>query len=113
MLKPVALRPIPEAMRILLDETVVADSEEVIEVDGYCYFPEQAVVHSTLEASDFSSFCPHKGRAAYFHVAAGGRRALNAAFQYSDAIASNLGIRGRIAFYADVVPRPGHLRRLA
>jgi uncharacterized protein (DUF427 family) len=56
-----------------------------------------------LVPSDHSTDCPHKGKAAYFHLAHGDRRAENAVWTYPEPIESAAALEGYVAFYRDRV----------
>jgi uncharacterized protein (DUF427 family) len=67
------------------------------------YVPREDVDMSMLERSDNESYCPYKGDAAYYSIAAGGDRGKNAVWTYEapyDAVAE---IKEYLAFYPDRV----------
>lgn len=81
---------------------VLAESPEVIVVDGYSYFPPQTVDHTLLEPSSHRTTCPRKGIAHYFDVRLGDVRTENAAWTYPDPKPVAENIRDRIAFWKDI-----------
>ena len=58
---------------------------------------------AAFERTDHSSYCPYKGEAGYFSVAAGGARATNAAWTYEAPYESVVAIKDHLAFYPDRV----------
>ncbi len=71
--------------------------------DAVLYFPREDVRMELLERSDHETFCPFKGEASYWSLAAGGRREQNAAWSYEDPFDQVAGIKDYLAFYADRV----------
>lgn len=91
-------------MRALLNGRVVAESDDVKRVEGFIYFPSEAVDHSALVESPTSSRCFWKGKASYYHVIDDeGSQATDSAFYYDTPwpLARTL-VKGRIAFWRDV-----------
>jgi uncharacterized protein (DUF427 family) len=66
------------------------------------YFPRGAIDPALLERTDHTTWCPFKGRAAYFSLHAGGGRLLeNAVWSYEDPFERLAQIKDCIAFYPD------------
>ncbi len=96
--------PCAKRVRVLLAGETIADSTQtrLLRETGHTpvyYFPRADVATETLEASDHTTHCPHKGDASYWHVRAGGRRAGNAAWSYLEPFAEVAGIKDYLAFY--------------
>lgn len=81
-----------------LHGTVIAKSEDVVEVEGDLYFPPDTVNMDYLEPSQKTYNCPWRGLANYFHVRVGGKQIENAAFRYSNPSPKAKAIKGRFAF---------------
>ncbi len=82
---------------------VIADSDDVEVVEGYTYFPADAVEQQYLRPSDHRSVCPWKGTASYYDVVVDGAVNPAAAWCYpkpSRRAAPPVG--GRIAFWRGV-----------
>jgi uncharacterized protein (DUF427 family) len=47
-------------------DTVVAESDQTVEVDGYTYFPRASVRTELLRPTPTTSTCPWKGSPKYF-----------------------------------------------
>lgn len=58
-------------MKAIIQDIVLADSDNTIKFDGYCYFPQVDVKMSLLVESNHGSECPYKGIANYFHFSRG------------------------------------------
>jgi uncharacterized protein (DUF427 family) len=82
------------------------------------YFPPESVAAGVLVPAAGSSMCEWKGRARYFDVVAGGRRAEAAAWSYPAPTEPFRALAGYVAFYAAkmdaccvdgerVTPQPG------
>jgi uncharacterized protein (DUF427 family) len=70
-------------VRALWNGTVLADSERTVEVDGYVYFPREAVRMDLLRAAPKTAGdrqCPHGVQ--FFDVAGEGRTAVRNAWSY-------------------------------
>ena len=58
-------------MKAVWNETVVAESDATIVIEGNHYFPPDSIDSRFFEASDKRSFCPWKGEASYYDVVVG------------------------------------------
>lgn len=67
------------------------------------YIPRSDVDMSLLQRTKHVTYCPYKGKASYFSIAAGGDRSINAVWSYEDPHAAVRQIREHIAFYPDRV----------
>jgi uncharacterized protein (DUF427 family) len=81
---------------------VVAESNDVVEVEGNLYFPEAAVEREFLRPSASSSTCPWKGTARYYSLEVDGLENPDAAWYYPDPKAAARQIKGRMAFWRGV-----------
>lgn len=81
---------------------VVAESDDVIEVDGRHYFPEEDVHREFLQESQTGTTHPEKGRVRYFHVIVEGRLNADAAWTVPDPEPGYEALDGRIAFWHGV-----------
>lgn len=94
--------------RAVWNGAVIADSDDVEVVDGYTYFPSDAVDDRYLNRSDHHSVCAWKGMADYYDVVVDGAVNPAAAWEYADPSerAAPL-VRGRIGFWRGVVIEDG------
>ena len=81
---------------------VIADSDDIVMVEGNPYFPRGAVDAAALSDSATTSLCPWKGIAHYHHVTVDGQVNADAAWYYPDPKEAAAAIRDRIAFWKGV-----------
>ena len=89
----------PKAM---FNDAVIAESDDTVVVEGNHYFPPDALREEFFEPSAETSVCPWKGRASYYDVVVGERRAAGAAWFYPKTKPKADEIRGRVAFWKGV-----------
>ncbi len=82
--------------------TVIASSDDVVELDGYTYFPLGSVRPGVLNASATTSVCTFKGTANYYTLEVGGALNKDAGWSYLDPNQAAGQIRGRVAFWKGV-----------
>ena len=83
-------------------DTVIAESNETVVVEGNHYFPAASVNKDFLEASEHTSVCGWKGTAHYYHVRVGDARNDNAAWYYPQCSDRAKQIEGYVAFWRGV-----------
>ncbi len=86
--------------------TVLAQSDDCLQVDGYTYFPSHCVNQAYLQPSTTRSVCSWKGEATYFSVACDGKVNADAAWTYANPKHEALELKNRIAFWRGVEVRP-------
>lgn len=105
---PITIEPNPKRVRVRLGGEVIAETDRALTLREASYPPVQyipredarmALLHRTAHATH----CPYKGNASYYTVAAGGRRAENAAWSYEHPYPAVAQIAGYLAFYPDRV----------
>lgn len=89
-------------MKAIWKDTVIAESNDTVVVEGNHYFPADSVKKEYLEDSDFHSTCPWKGNASYHHVKVGEEVNEDAAWYYPEPSEMAKNIKGRIAFWRGV-----------
>jgi uncharacterized protein (DUF427 family) len=90
-------------MKATLAGHLLAESEDVVEVGGYTYFPREAVRMEWLEAAEKTASdlaCPHGVR--FYDVVVGGVRHTRAAWSYEAPRAALWAVAHRIGFWEDV-----------
>lgn len=85
--------------RAVWNDRMLAESDDIVYVEGNAYFPRQSLTEEVFEESDHHSICPWKGRASYYHVVVDGRRNENAAWYYPEPSPMAEEIKGRVAFW--------------
>jgi uncharacterized protein (DUF427 family) len=82
--------------------TVVAESDDIVTVEGNAYFPREAVRDDVLRPSGTQTVCSWKGTASYFTLEVDGRTNPDAAWYYPDPKDAAEEITGRVAFWRGV-----------
>jgi uncharacterized protein (DUF427 family) len=85
--------------------TVLAESDDIVTVEGNVYFPLDSVRRQHLVPSDTRTVCPWKGTASYYTVRVDGEINRDAAWYYPEPKDAAQEIAGRIAFWRGVVVR--------
>ena len=83
--------------------TVVAESDDIVTVEGNAYFPRESVREELLRPSDTHTICPWKGTASYYTLEVDGQTNPDAAWYYPEPKDAAAQIRGRVAFWKGVV----------
>ncbi len=86
-------------MRAIFNGTVLADSDDIVMVDGNPYFPRAAMVEDFFRDSVHSTVCGWKGTARYWDVVVGDQVISNAVWAYDNPKPDAESIRERFAFY--------------
>ena len=89
-------------MKAIWNGTVVAESDDIVTVEGNAYFPLEALKPEHFSDSDHTSRCWWKGTASYLNVQVGGEVNENAAWTYKDPSAKASHIKDRVAFWRGV-----------
>ncbi|MCW8307568.1 DUF427 domain-containing protein [Acidiphilium sp. PA] len=89
-------------VKAIWNETVIAESDDTVVVEGNHYFPLAAVRAEVLRPSATTSRCPWKGTANYYSVAVDGATNTDAAWYYAEPLAAAAAIKGRVAFWKGV-----------
>jgi uncharacterized protein (DUF427 family) len=93
-------------MKAIWNGSVIAESDDIVTVEGNAYFPASGLQLDLLRRSDHTSVCPWKGTAQYFDVVVDGATNLNAAWYYAEPKEAAAEIRGRVAFWKGVTVTP-------
>ncbi|MEW6581338.1 MAG: DUF427 domain-containing protein [Actinomycetota bacterium] len=88
--------------RAIWKDTVIAESDATILLEGRHYFPPESVRSEHLRASDRRTVCPWKGVAGYYDVVVGDDVNRAAAWHYPRPTAAASHIRGYVAFWKGV-----------
>ena len=84
---------------------VIAESDDVVTVEGNAYFPRAAVRDDVLRPSATHAACPWKGTASYFGLEVDGQQNPDAAWYYPEPKDAAKEIAGRVAFWKGVEVR--------
>jgi uncharacterized protein (DUF427 family) len=88
--------------RAIWNGKVIAESDDVKEVEGNLYFPAASVRQEYLRPSATTTECPWKGTASYYTVVVDGEEIRDGAWQYREPKPAAAHIQGRIAFGGDI-----------
>ena len=89
-------------MKAIWNDTVLAESDATVVVEGNHYFPPDSLNREHLVESDHTTVCPWKGTASYYTVRVGDAENANAAWVYRDPKERAKGIRDHVAFWRGV-----------
>ena len=90
-------------MKATWNGQVIAESDDIVTVEGNAYFPLSAVDKNVLRESATHSTCPWKGVASYYSLDAGGQTNKDAAWYYPEPKDAAANIKNRVAFWKGVV----------
>jgi uncharacterized protein (DUF427 family) len=89
--------------RALWTGAVLAESDDLIEVDGYPYFPLASLKREHFRQSTHTSVCGWKGTASYFDVEVGGQVNRNAAWMYREPKPAARHVTDRVGFWKGIL----------
>lgn len=89
-------------MKAIWKNTVIAQSDETVVVEGNHYFPADSVRTELLKDSDTKTVCPWKGTAHYYNIDVDGETNQDAAWYYPEPKDAAAEIQGRVAFWKGV-----------
>jgi len=82
--------------------TVLAEGEDIVLVEGNCYFARDNVRWDYFKPVSETTFCGWKGTANYYDIEVGGQVNAGAAWYYKDPMPAAEEIRNRVAFWKGV-----------
>ena len=89
-------------MKAIWQNTVIAESEDTVVVEGNHYFPRDSINNEYFADSDHETFCPWKGTASYYTLEVNGQRNPDASWYYPEPKPKASMIVDRIAFWRGV-----------
>ena len=89
-------------MRAIWRDTVLAESNDTVVVEGNHYFPADSLRREHFRPSDTHTTCGWKGVASYYDVTVGNDVNGDAAWYYPDPKDAAQNIKGRVAFWKGV-----------
>jgi uncharacterized protein (DUF427 family) len=84
------------------NNTILAESDDTVVVEGNHYFPANAVKREFFQDSSTHTTCPWKGEASYYNVVVDGNVNKDAAWYYPDPKPAAEEIKDRVAFWRGV-----------
>jgi uncharacterized protein (DUF427 family) len=89
-------------MKAIWNGKVIAESNDIVNVEGNSYFPIESVKNDYLKNSETHTACPWKGTASYYHLEIDGGINQDAVWYYPEPSKLAKGIKGRVAFWKGV-----------
>ena len=88
--------------KAIWENTVLAESDRTIEIEGNQYFPPDAIRSEFLKPNNQHTACPWKGIASYYDVEINGKKNASAAWYYPDPKPAAKQIKDYVAFWRGV-----------
>lgn len=89
-------------MKAIWKNTIIAESDKTIVVEGNHYFPPEAVNKAYCQPSEKHTVCGWKGVASYYNVVVNEEVNEDAAWYYPEAKAEAKNIENYVAFWKGV-----------
>jgi uncharacterized protein (DUF427 family) len=89
-------------MKAVWNNTVIAESDDTVVVEGNHYFPENALKREFITFSNHKTSCAWKGQASYYSLIVNGEMNTDAVWYYPDPKPEAAQIKGRVAFWKGV-----------
>lgn len=89
-------------MKAIWNNSVIAESDATIEVEGNQYFPADSIKREFFKPSETHSVCGWKGTASYYDVVVDGEKNSDAAWYYPECKPDAKNIEGYVAFWKGV-----------
>jgi len=85
-------------MKALFNDTVIAESDTTIIVEGNHYFSPEGIHKEYFQASDTHTTCPWKGKASYYDITIDGNTCKDCGWYYPDPSDAAHNIKNYVAF---------------
>jgi len=89
-------------MKAIWKNTVIAESDKTVKLEGNHYFPPQAIKKEYFTPTPTQSTCPWKGVASYYTIEIDGQSNKDAAWFYPNPKSEAKEIKDHIAFWKGV-----------
>lgn len=89
-------------MKAVWKDTVIAESDSTVIVEGNHYFPPDAIKREHFQPSETHTVCGWKGTASYYDVIVKGEVNKDAAWYYPETKEAADNIKGYVAFWKGV-----------
>ncbi len=89
-------------MKAIWKDIVIAESDDIVTIEGNHYFPESSVNREFITFSNHKTSCAWKGQASYYSLMVNGELNTDAAWYYADPKPEAANIKGRVAFWKGV-----------
>ena len=89
-------------MKAIWNDTILAETEDTVVVEGNHYFPADAIHKEYFRESQTHTSCPWKGQASYYDVVVDGKVNSGAAWYYPEPKEAAIQIKDHVAFWKGV-----------
>jgi len=89
-------------MKAIWNNTVIAESDDTVLVEGNHYFPLESLKKAFVLSSNHHTMCSWKGQASYYDLFVDGNVNPSAAWFYPDPKEAALEVKDRVAFWKGV-----------
>ena len=89
-------------MKAIWKDTVIAESDDTVLVEGNHYFPASSLNQALVMFSNHKTSCAWKGQASYYSLNVNGEVNPDAVWYYPDPKPEAEQVRGRVAFWKGV-----------
>lgn len=89
-------------MKAIWKDTILAESEDTIVIEGNHYFPASSIKKELFEPTETHTICPWKGEASYYTIKVDGEENKDAAWYYPETKDLAKPIKGMVAFWKGV-----------
>ncbi len=89
-------------MKAIWNDTVLAESDQTVVVEGNHYFPPNSINKQYFTESSTHSTCPWKGQANYYNITVSGKSNSDAAWFYPNPKEAAQQIKDHVAFWKGV-----------
>lgn len=89
-------------MRAVWNGQTVAESGDIVTIEGNAYFPKAALRQEFLRPSEHRTSCPWKGLAEYYTLEVDGKSNVDSAWYYANPRPAAAEIKDRVAFWKGV-----------
>ena len=101
---PITIATNPAQVVVIVAGRVIADSRAALTMreatyPAVQYIPRKDVDMTLLQRTQHTTYCPYKGDCAYYSIALGGERSVNAVWTYEAPYSDVAQIKDHLAFY--------------
>jgi len=89
-------------MKAVWNDTVIAESDDTVVVEGNHYFPHDSIKREYFHKTETSTSCPWKGTASYYSVTVNEKTNTDCAWYYPVPSKEAEKLKDRIAFWNGV-----------
>ena len=89
-------------MKAIWNDQIIAQSDDLVKVEGNYYFPRSSVNEEFLEDSNKVTRCFWKGEANYYHLNVNGQKNEDAVWYYANPKSAAKDVTDRVAFWKGV-----------